>query len=113
MGNTKITKQDCDFLTDRLNIINDRIFEICELVGCPLGDCSTVTISTRGSSISVIYPYTIHDTGQIVAASYNFPIDWLLKTDREIKEFIALQNAIIAHEKAEIEERWNNDDLPF
>jgi hypothetical protein len=113
MQNTEITQQDCEFVANRLNAINDRIFEICRLAGCLIDECSYLGVSTTGIYINVVYLYQRYTTHEPVAANFKFPIDWLLKTDAEIKNLAKAHNAEIIKERYGIADNRDNDDFPF
>lgn len=115
MQNTEITKQDCDFVANRLNAINDRIFEICRLAVSNIRDyyCNC-NISVKGNDIAVNYDFVVD--GFCVYECYSFPIDWLPKTDNELIDLIEQKSLHDAESRKANNARLANcnvDDLPF
>lgn len=115
MQNTEITQQDCEFVANRLNAINDRIFEICKLAVSNIRDyyCNC-NVSVSGENVIVNYDFVVD--GFDVYDCYSFPIDWLPKTDNELIGLIEQKMPQDAENKKASSKRevnFNVGDLPF
>jgi hypothetical protein len=110
---TTLTQADLDNMKENLDKINARIFEICKLAGCVIDDFRNLNIYMGDKDVFISYPCRHYMTDYIVEANYRFPIDWLLKTDAEIKNLAKAHNAEIIKERYGIADNRDNDDFPF